>query len=288
MSPSALFVDDRRDSVRGGMLWETAAAPRRRGLVKAAKDEDLAALSWLVAILASFVMVGIYGAVTDHGIIPITLQGAPGAGANEAPAVETTMAELQAMEEQTEVVQEEVLEVPEIVEPVQAMEQFEDIPEIAEALVTEDVFIIPAAPKIETALRPVDPVVKPKPEVKRTPAPRPATRTASTAAPSRTGGATGMAGGGGGGGGNGASGSGGKGKFPAPPYPSFARSRGMQGTCSLSIRVAPSGSVESVSVSRSTGFSDLDSHAVSWVRRNWRWPVGASRSYVLPVVFRLR
>jgi TonB family protein len=62
----------------------------------------------------------------------------------------------------------------------------------------------------------------------------------------------------------------------------------MQGTVRLSISVGPSGAVEGVSVIGSTGFSALDSYAASWVRRNWRWPGGASNRYTLPLTFRLR
>jgi TonB family protein len=56
----------------------------------------------------------------------------------------------------------------------------------------------------------------------------------------------------------------------------------------LSISVGPAGAVEGVSIIGSTGFSALDEYAASWVRRNWRWPGGASNRYTLPLTFRLR
>jgi protein TonB len=77
-------------------------------------------------------------------------------------------------------------------------------------------------------------------------------------------------------------------RLPAPPYPSFARSRGLQGTTSLSITVSPSGSVAKVEVAGSSGYSELDRYAAGWVQKRWRWPAGEQRIFRQPVVFRLR
>jgi TonB family protein len=237
------------------------------------------ALSWTVAVTASFLAVGIIGMFAAD-LPPIHLKSlADLENAVELPMIETSMAELQTLEASNEQPAEtEPLLPVEIPEAIETPPETLDLPEVAEAMTLEDVFAIPTAPKIEDALRPVDPVVKPKPAP--TP-PRPRTPVASTGTRSNTPQA-GTAGG------TGTAGSGGRGKFPAPPYPDFARGAGMQGTVRLSISVGPSGAVESVTVMGSTGFSSLDEYAASWVRRNWRWPGGSSNRYTLPLTFRLR
>ena len=249
---------------------------RRSGLVKV-----LITLSWMVGISGSFLSVGIIGMFAAD-LPPIHLKTLEDLdNAVELPMVETSMAELLAMEanEEPSADIEPVLPV-EIPETIETPPENLDLPEIAEAMTMEDVFAIPTAPKVEDALRPIDPVVKPRP----TPAPqRP--RSAPVARNSGTRSSTTQAGTAGG---RGTSGSGGKGKFPQPGYPDFARSAGMQGTVRLSISVGPSGGVEGVSVIGSTGFSSLDEYAASWVRRNWRWPAGSSHRYTLPLTFRLR
>lgn len=246
---------------------------RRRSTLQA-----LIALSWIVGVSASFLAVGIIGMFAAD-LPPIHLKSlADLDNAVELPMIETSMAELQTLEasEDQPAETEPVLPV-EILEVIEPPPPTLDLPEIAEAMTQEDIFAIPTAPKIEDALRPVDPVVKPKPVPLP---PRPRTPVASSSTPSTTS-QTGMAGG------TGASGSG-KGKFPQPAYPDFARSAGMQGTVRLSISVGPSGAVDGVSVIGSTGFSALDDYAASWVRRNWRWPTGAAHRYTLPLTFRLR
>lgn len=244
------------------------------------QNEDSGWLSWLVAIAASYLAVGLVGVFEPAGMVEMTFSGTKGRGTDAPAAVETTMAELQAQSETTEPVVTETP--PEAIEPPE-IETIEtpplDLPELTEVLSTEDVFTMPAAPRIEEALKPVEPMPA-KPVVKRV-----ASQSQPSASPRTTSGATGSPGGGGG---TAASGSGAKGRFPEPPYPSFARSRGMQGTCMLTIVVGASGSVENVSVGSSTGFSDLDRYASSWVRRNWRWPAGDTRSFHLPISFRLR
>jgi len=244
--------------------------------------EALISLSWIVGITSSCLVVGIVGMFAAD-LPPIHLKTLSDLeNAAEVPMIETSMAELQTLEATNEVPAETEPVLPvEIPETVETPPENLDLPEIAEAMTLEDVFAIPTAPKIDDALRPVDPVVKPKP----TPAPpRPRTPVASSGTRSSTPqpGAAGATGG------TGASGGGGKGKFPAPPYPAFARGAGMQGTVRLSISVGPSGAVDGVTVIGSTGFSALDSYAASWVRRNWRWPGGASSRYTLPLTFRLR
>lgn len=251
--------------------------------VKALRIEGVrempAVLSWVLGISGSLLAVGIIGLFAPD-LPPIHLKTLEDlAAAEDLPAIETSMAELLTLEASDEVPAETEPLLPlEMTEPVEVPLENLDLPEIAEALTAEDVFAIPTAPRIEDALRPVDPVVKPKPA----PAPpRPSTPTASGGTRSSTPQA-------GSSGGTGSAGSSGKGKFPAPPYPSFARSGGMQGTVRLSISVGASGAVESVTITGSTGFSSLDSYAASWVRRNWRWPGGSAKRYTLPLTFKLR
>lgn len=239
-------------------------------------------LSWLVGITTCFLTVGVIGLLASH-LPPIHLKSLGDLDeSTEVPMVETSMAELLSMAETSTEQSADVepvlpVEIPNTVEtPPENL----DLPEIAEAMTMEDIFAVPTAPKIEDALRPVDPVVKPKP----TPTPQ-RTRTAAVASSSGTRSSTSQAGTLGG---TGTAGSGGKGKFPQPSYPDFARSAGMQGTVRLSISVGPSGMVEGVTVVGSTGFSSLDEYAASWVRRNWQWPGGAAHRYTLPLTFRLR
>lgn len=239
-------------------------------------------LSWIVGISSSFLTVGIIGMFAAD-LPPIHLKSLEALDeSTELPMVETSMAELMTMAEASAdqpAETEPVLPV-EIPAAVETPPENLDLPEVAEAMTMEDIFAIPTAPKIENALRPVDPVFKPKPA----PAPsRP--RTTAVASSGGTRSNTSQAGTAGG---TGTSGSGGKGKFPQPSYPDFARTSGMQGTVRLSISVGSSGAVEGVNVVGSTGFSSLDEYAASWVRRNWHWPVGTAHRYTLPLTFRLR
>jgi protein TonB len=77
-------------------------------------------------------------------------------------------------------------------------------------------------------------------------------------------------------------------RLPAPPYPLFARNRGLQGTTFLNITVSASGSVAKAEVVGSSGYSELDRYAAGWVQKRWRWPAGELRIFRQPVVFRLR
>jgi TonB family protein len=244
--------------------------------------QALIGLSWNVGICATCLVVGIIGMFAAD-LPPIHLKTLEDDTAADLAMIETSMAELQTLDVNEAVAEEESelpIEIPDAVEtPLESL----DLPEVAEAMTMEDIFAIPTAPKIEDALKPVDPVVKPKPQ----PPPRP--RTQTVARSSGTPSATSNSGAAGGAiGGTGTARGSGRGKFPSPPYPSFARSGGMQGTVRLSISVGASGAVEGVSVIGSTGYSALDSYASSWVQRNWRWPGGAANRYTLPLTFRLR
>lgn len=240
----------------------------------------LITLSWIVGITGSFLTVGVIGMFADD-LPPIHLKTLEDLDPSlELPLEEGGMPDLQAPGEpseqaaETEPVQE--LEIPDVLEtPPEDL----DLPEIADAMTMEDVFAVPTAPKIENALRPVDPVIKPKPVVQTRP------RTGAVAS-SGTRSSTTQAGTAGGTGGT-TSGAG-AGRRPSPPYPEFARSAGMQGIVRMSISVGPSGAVENVSVTGTSGYSALDAYAVSWVRRNWHWPAsGSAHRYAQPLNFRL-
>ncbi len=249
---------------------------RRSGLLRV-----IIMMSWIVGISGSFLTVGVIGMFAAD-LPPIHLKTLEDLDeTTELPMVETSMAELLSMEASAQQSAEtpEVLpvEIPEVIEtPPENL----NLPEIAEAMTMEDIFAIPTAPKIEDALRPVDPVIKQQ-QPKQAPS---RSRTAPVASKGGTGSSTSQSGTAGGGG---TAGSGGKGKFPQPSYPEFARSAGMQGTVRLSISVGASGGVEGVSVISSTGFSALDDYAASHVRRNWHFPPGTAHRYSLPLTFRL-
>jgi periplasmic protein TonB len=58
---------------------------------------------------------------------------------------------------------------------------------------------------------------------------------------------------------------------PKPPYPLIARRIGAQGEVLLRVLVRPDGSVATVELARSSGFSLLDESATRTVRENWRF-----------------
>jgi protein TonB len=250
-------------------------------------EEVPVGLSWLLALGIGFLAVGIAGVFANELPLIHLKTLADVMHADDLPLIETTMAELQAENtEEPAPAQDappETTEVLEVEMPEEAPPPDLDLPEIAEAMTQEDIFAIPTAPKIEDALKPVDPVLRPKPA----PAPTPRKSTTAARTPSRPSTTPGTPGGTPGGTGTGRSG--GRMVTPAPPYPSFAKSQNMQGTVRLSLSVGASGAVEGATVISSTGFSALDSYAANWVRRNWRFPAtGTGKRYTLPLSFRLR
>lgn len=56
-----------------------------------------------------------------------------------------------------------------------------------------------------------------------------------------------------------------------PPYPSYAQSRGMQGTVELRFQVGTDGSVLSAEIMSSSGYPLLDSTAQNWIVRTYRF-----------------
>lgn len=247
--------------------------------------QDHLGLTWLVAVTACFLAVGVAGMFEPEDSMPFLLSGVPGEGSGEVSGMEAVMADVQT--DDASVAQEvveptveitEVPPMPDVVEPVQ------DLPELTQALVTEDLFVVPSAPKVETALRPVDPV-EPKPVTQ--PAPR-RTRSSATASSGRATSGTGSpAGGSGGAGTAGMAASAGKFVIPRPRYPSSLKALGVSGTVVLHIRVGVSGRPEWVKVTSSSGNADLDSFATSWVSRNGRGPVGSDGEFTVPIQFNI-
>lgn len=258
----------------------------RLGLKQA---QDHSHLCWLVAVTSCFLVVGIVGLFGGDEPMPILLSGTKGHDHGEKEAMKAVMVDLQTQEVAAETtVEEQPVEVLEVPPPVDITQLPEDLPELAEALVTEDVFVIPTPPRIENALRPVEPVPeKPKPKP-RPVATKAAPRSAVASSSARgSAGAASIPGGSGGAGSSGLGASRGSFSFPKPSYPSHLRSMGARGTVRLMISVGASGRAESVSVIGSCGNSELDQHGASWVRRNGHGPAGIPGKVVATLVFKL-
>lgn len=246
--------------------------------------EDLAKWAWLVAITASFLSIGIAGLWGGIGPVPVLVSFKAPSADLDSSADSAMMAELVAESAPSEVAPEVTTDIQEVPPPVEITPQSMDLPELAEALATEDVFTIPTAPKIEDALQPVDPVA-PKPEVKRVTSTKPSTpRRPTSTRPAISGSGTGAGTGTGGGGGSGT----GNFVIPRPSYPSTLRSMGVQGTVRLRIVVGASGRASSVTVIGTSGNSTLDQYAAGWVRRNGKAPPGEVRTVIAPLSFVLR
>jgi TonB family protein len=78
------------------------------------------------------------------------------------------------------------------------------------------------------------------------------------------------------------------GTFPAPAYPRWARIQGMQGELKLLVDVASDGTITSVKIKESSGFTLLDQHVLDWVKNHWSWVPGSHRIYVIPFIFELQ
>lgn len=250
--------------------------------------EDLAGWSWLVAFTACFLVVGLIGLQGNFGPDVVLRSFQPPQGMLDSAADSAVMADLVSTEAAEEITPEVAMEVVQEIPPsLEIVTQTQELPDLVEALATEDLFTLSTAPKIEEALIPKDPS-PPKPEVRRTPSPTPA-----RSAPKRTSSTRGT--GAGTGSGTGASGSGsgsgnGGGAFviPRPTYPSSLRSLGVQGTVRLRIIVGASGRASSVTVIGTSGNSTLDQYAAGWVRRNGKAPPGEVRTVIAPLSFVLR
>jgi protein TonB len=158
----------------------------------------------------------------------------------------------------------------------------EPVPEIVEAVMPENV-IFPV-PEKEQIIEPIKMVeVKPKPQPKpKPPAPKPRPVAVASIGTGTAGGATGA------GQGMRTGGYGSRGKFPAPPYPSWARSKGVAGSVTVAIVTDAAGTVTAARVLATSGNTELDSYTCSWIERRWRFPAGAPMTRRQPVYFRLR
>jgi protein TonB len=78
------------------------------------------------------------------------------------------------------------------------------------------------------------------------------------------------------------------GSYPPPLYPTSAQRSKSQGTVMVEIKVDPTGTITSVAVQKSSGFSILDEAAMSVVKNRWRFPPGPARWLVWPCEFKLR
>lgn len=268
---------------------EKTVEARTSGWRFSRREESICGVCWLVAIAGTFLAIGIVGMAKFQAFEPISFMGRAGLGATDNESTDVSMAELLAEAEAPQVnpTEEVVEETPEVPEVVDVPVEVQDLPELAEVLDTEDVFAVPAAPKIETAMKPVDPQ-KPKPKA----APKPVkARVASSRAASPNAIAGGTSGQGGGGGGSGTKGSGsGKGKMPLPPFPSGAKSRNVSGVLTFSLRVSPAGKVEYAAVVASNcingGFTASEQDQIAgYICRNWFLP-GRMGNLRLPVRFR--
>jgi protein TonB len=241
---------------------------------------DLAS-AWVAGVAALFLLVGAVGSLTPLSP-PLRLSfGEPGSAALvrveelsapfEAETAEPPTAEALQTPQPVEV---SIPPLPQITPPLQPPEMFElqrplEVPEPA-----------PVQPPPE--VRP--PAPPPVPEAKPKPAPASSTsaKPASTSSrPGRPGGAPGAsqplpfsaAGGG---------------SFPSPAYPSSARAARVQGTVVLLVTVESSGVPSTVEIRTSSGHTMLDTAARDHLRRNWRWPSGEPRLFLVPIKFVLQ
>lgn len=56
-----------------------------------------------------------------------------------------------------------------------------------------------------------------------------------------------------------------------PPYPDIAKRLGEQGFVQLHLTISPAGDVTQATVTKSSGFADLDQTAVDWVVAHWKY-----------------
>jgi len=82
-------------------------------------------------------------------------------------------------------------------------------------------------------------------------------------------------------------------KCPAPPYPSRARRRGLEGVVRLVVRIGEDGRVQQVNVINSSGRKDMDDAAKKTVLKRWsylpaqQWGHAVASQEVVQIQFRL-
>ena len=243
---------------------------------------------WVVAVGVVFVMVGAVGLmrpISGVGWVEPAAAGVAEVLAEAEEAADGVMVESverpwmrEELVTSAVPVAEETIEAQKVMDVTEVMP---DVPLVVEVLDADELLAVPPAAAVEAM---VEPLVRARAEPRVNPAaPRRAAAVAATAGP-----AAGVAGAAGTVGAAGRPGGVGVARLPAPPYPLFARSRGLQGTTFLNITVSASGSVAKAEVVGSSGYSELDRYAAGWVQKRWRWPAGELRIFRQPVVFRLR
>jgi TonB family protein len=243
----------------------------------------IGARMWLAcanAILASFLVTGGVGLYEPAYQISLFEEGN-----TELDAADEEMGG--AVEMQLEPVEPEVVPPEEVVEEIVPPEEIvmeEVVPEIVEPVVPENVvFPVPEKQEIIEPIKMVE--VKPKPEPKpkpKSPAPRPRPAAVAAAGTGTGGGSTGA------GTGMRTGGAGSRGKFPAPPYPSWARSEGVSGSVTVAIITDAAGAVTGVRILATSGSSKLDAYTCDYIQRRWRFPAGPPMTRRQPVIFKLR
>jgi len=77
------------------------------------------------------------------------------------------------------------------------------------------------------------------------------------------------------------------GVYPRPTYPLWANRAGLEGDIMLEVRVSAGGVPVVVTVAKSTAARSLDDHTIQWLKKRWRFPVGAERYYLVPFTYKL-
>lgn len=80
----------------------------------------------------------------------------------------------------------------------------------------------------------------------------------------------------------------GGGRFPDPSYPRSEMMQRHQGKVTLYIVVSPAGVPTTVEIRDTSGWPSLDTHAMTWVKENWRWLPGETRYLLAPIIFQMR
>lgn len=80
----------------------------------------------------------------------------------------------------------------------------------------------------------------------------------------------------------------GAGRQPAPSYPSRALSRGHEGVVVVQFTVGESGKIEDATAVKPSRYPELNSAAISTIRRKWKFPAGEQRTYQIAINFQIR
>lgn len=78
------------------------------------------------------------------------------------------------------------------------------------------------------------------------------------------------------------------GNYPDPEYPYLARQRGWQGNVMLKVRVNVRGIPYEVSVEEGSRYHVFEEAALACLKSQWRFPPGAERYLLIPIVFKLK